>query len=125
MDVTRATYWRVWWLSDTAATTKTFTATFKYKKIGSGTAVAAADTALSTAIASDVTQGANKLQKTAWGVLNADTLTDGAFVSTSIQCVGTAATKTVWIIGYEYEYTPLKGSADVGKMAREALRRVS
>lgn len=125
MDVSKKTYWRVWWTSDTAATTKTFTATMKYKNIGTGTAIAVGATALNTAIASDTSPGANKLAKTAWGVMNANKLTEGGFVSVKLQAAGTCATKTLWIIGYEYEYTPLKASKTESRKLVEAVRRVS
>lgn len=124
-DIAQPSYWRVWWTSDTAAVTKTFTATMKYKSIGAGTAIAAAATALDTAIASDTSPGANKLAITAWGKMAGSKLTRGQkLLSVSFQAAGTCATKTIWIVGYEFEYTPRKtaGTGGAVKMSSESAR---
>lgn len=127
-DVAHPSYWRCYFTSDTTAVTKTWTPTMKYKKIGTGTAIAAATVALDTAIAQDLSPGANKLAVTPWGKINANkfSATDlPKFLSISFKASGTLATNGLWFIGYEFEYTPKKCYSDVGGKAIEAERRVS
>lgn len=122
-DVSQASYWRCYFTSDTTKTTKTWTPTMKYKKIGAGTAIAAAATALDTVIAQDTSPGANKLAITPWGTLNANKLTRGGFVAISFKASGTLATNGLWFLGYEFEYTPRKFSG--AKATAAAPRMVS
>jgi len=121
-DTEQKSYWRVYWASDTTAVTKTFTPTMKYTILTDGTAIAAAATGFSSNPASDLSLGANTLAVTGWGYLNANLLTGGKTLNIGIQTKGTCATKDVWIIGYEVEYTPHTSRVDVGRMGREPER---
>jgi len=124
-DVTLPSYWRVLWTADTAATTKTLLPVLKYSQLSNGSAIAAGTTALDTAIAKDTTLGAYKLHVSPWGKMNADKLTGGKLLSISIQADGSVTTKTAWILGYEFEYTPQTSGQDVGRMEREGHRRLT
>lgn len=108
-DVTYPIRFRAYWSSDSSAATDDATIRIRYKAIHDQEAIAAPDTVLDTVIAEDRLGGQYFMCKTAWGILNADTLTDGDYLGIEILSAThdvTIASEFVWIFGYEMEYTP-------------------
>jgi hypothetical protein len=122
VDTDRPVYFRVYWLSDTAATTKTFVPLLLYGQLSDGSAIAAPTTALDTIIASDTSLGANKLAVTSWGIINENKLTGGRMMNVQFKMNGTCVTKTVWVIGYEMEYTPWTCQLETDRLGYEPPR---
>jgi len=123
-DVTQPSYWRVYWTTDTTATTKTFAPALVYGQLSNNKAIAHGTSVMNTTVAADTSLGANKLHVTAWATMNADSLVGGKLTTLKITTAGSVAAVEVWVLGYELEYTPHTAGQDVGKMVREAHRRL-
>ena len=111
LDVEHPIYFRIYWTTDgsTAADTAQFILT--YADIAAGEELTAADTALSTAIATDTfgSTTALTLAITEWGKLNGSTLTKGdiLILETEINATDvTIASEYIYYLGLEIEYTP-------------------
>jgi len=127
-DSTQPLYIRVYWSSDSNTTTDDVTILAKYKKLSNGTAAAAGNTALDTAIPEDRLIAQYGIMKTGWGKINANKLTAGEMYAWQFNVSATdvtIASEYIYFIGYELEYTPFKCYAEVGQMVREAQRRLS
>lgn len=116
---------RVWWSSEAAAVgARTIDWKVLYKALTSETsALAAGDTALSTAIARDTPVGTAKVvQKTAWGVLNRNTITtaqDMLSLIVEMDAFNAAFVENKYLLGLELEYSP-KGVSGATRPRLEA-----
>lgn len=111
LDTDHPIYFRIYWTTAGTETTDTAQFILTYADIAAGEELTAADTALSTVIATDTfgSGTALTLAITEWGKLNAGTLTAGdlLILETEINATDvTIASDFIYYLGLEIEYTP-------------------
>lgn len=123
-DVAQDIRFRVFWSTDSTTAADTVDFVLLYSATAEAEALTTGASALDTTIAQDThTSGnASALHKTAWGILDADTLTEGDVLHLNVEmdatAVDTAGSEHVYYLGTQMEYTP-KRTAGSG-MCEEA-----
>lgn len=129
VDHNKPFYVRIYWATAATPTTDTVSWVTKYGQLSNASALAIGTTALDTAITLlDVSAGANKINQTSWGTIAKDTLEPGKLISFHHDITAatlTIATESVYLIGYEMEYSPRFGSDMLGASLKEAEQRYS
>lgn len=130
VDVKQKVYTRVVWTTSVNATLEAdrqVTWKVLYDNIGA-TAIIAPATALDTVITVPSTSegvfptGAYSINRTSWGIINANKLTDNGYVSFNVECDSASfvypTTNEAYMLGLEVKYTPKR--TEGGGLGREA-----
>ena len=113
LDTSKPVYIRPVWTTASQTSADTVLWTILWEQFAAGAALSATvNNALDTAIAEDTvgTTTAYVLQKTAWGVINADQLAHGVLTVLSIAMTTKAVglSEDIWLLGYELSYEAQK-----------------
>jgi hypothetical protein len=122
-DVSKPMYLRVFWTSGSSDTNQNITWLVRYRPIQvDSTALAAATTSLDTPIPVDNVIGANVLQATDWGKINAgavDPKHEAIVWRVTLSAFSAGLTQSKYLVGLELRYTPKRLIGPTGMM-REA-----